>query len=249
MGQDWEFNAAVTDVFDEMLNRSIPQYEIMREAVLEVGTSFVRPGTVIIDLGTSRGEALAPLIKRFGAACEYIGVETSKPMAEAFKARFADWMKHEPGVASIVRLFEFDLRVQFPFDGLSRSVATAPTALPQMATLVQSILTLMFTPINYRQKIVRQAYEVLQPGGAFILVEKVLGEGWYIDALQVAMYHEMKKRNGYSREEIDRKRLALEGIQVPVTARWNEELLRNAGFTQVDCFWRWMNFAAWVAIK
>jgi tRNA (cmo5U34)-methyltransferase len=43
--------------------------------------------------------------------------------------------------------------------------------------------------------------------------------------------------------------LSLEGVLVPVTAAWNEYLLRSAGFSHVDCFWRWMNFAAWVAVK
>ena len=43
--------------------------------------------------------------------------------------------------------------------------------------------------------------------------------------------------------------LALEGKLVPVTAHWNEELLRNAGFAQVECFWRWCNFAGWIAVK
>ena len=52
-----------------------------------------------------------------------------------------------------------------------------------------------------------------------------------------------------TREEINRKRFALEGVLVPVTARWNEELLNGAGFRQVDSIWRWMNFAGWVAIK
>ncbi len=42
---------------------------------------------------------------------------------------------------------------------------------------------------------------------------------------------------------------ALEGVQVPVTAKWNEDLLRAAGFRNVECYWRWMNFAAWVAVK
>ncbi len=31
----WEFDAQVTDVFDEMLRRSIPQYDVMRNAVSE----------------------------------------------------------------------------------------------------------------------------------------------------------------------------------------------------------------------
>jgi tRNA (cmo5U34)-methyltransferase len=36
---------------------------------------------------------------------------------------------------------------------------------------------------------------------------------------------------------------------VPVTAGWNEEMLRGAGFQEIDCFWRWLNFAGWVAVK
>lgn len=65
----------------------------------------------------------------------------------------------------------------------------------------------------------------------------------------VDRYYALKSANGYSRDEIERKRYSLEGVLVPVTARWNEELLTGAGFRQVDCFWRWMNFAAWVAVK
>jgi tRNA (cmo5U34)-methyltransferase len=59
----------------------------------------------------------------------------------------------------------------------------------------------------------------------------------------------MKRANGYSEEQIVRKRLALEGVLVPMTARGNEELLATAGFEAIDCFWRWMNFAAWVAVR
>ena len=36
---------------------------------------------------------------------------------------------------------------------------------------------------------------------------------------------------------------------MPVTAAWNEELLRTAGFGVVECFWRYLNFAAWVAVR
>lgn len=40
-----------------------------------------------------------------------------------------------------------------------------------------------------------------------------------------------------------------EGVQVPVTASWNVDLLRSAGFRQIECYWRWCNFAAWVGVK
>jgi tRNA (cmo5U34)-methyltransferase len=62
-------------------------------------------------------------------------------------------------------------------------------------------------------------------------------------------YHALKAAHGYTEEQIERKRLALEGVLVPVTARWNEDLLREVGFNQVECFWRWCNFAGWIAIK
>ena len=82
-----------------------------------------------------------------------------------------------------------------------------------------------------------------------MLVEKILGATADLDAQMVSRYYALKGANGYSPEQIERKRLSLEGVLVPVTARWNEELLRMAGFTQVDCFWRWMNFAGWLAVK
>lgn len=63
------------------------------------------------------------------------------------------------------------------------------------------------------------------------------------------LYYNLKASNGYTQEQIERKRLSLEGVLVPVTAKWNEELLRMAGFVHVDSFWRWMNFAGWVAVK
>ena len=59
----------------------------------------------------------------------------------------------------------------------------------------------------------------------------------------------MKANNGYSQDEIDRKRYSLEGVLVPLTAKWKEQLINSAGFRYTDCFWRWMNFAGWIAIK
>jgi tRNA (cmo5U34)-methyltransferase len=108
---------------------------------------------------------------------------------------------------------------------------------------------LQFTPIEYRQRIVQDIYDSTLPDGALILVEKVIGASSRIDNDMVSLYYALKANNGYSQEQIERKRLSLEGVLVPVTAKWNEELLHTAGFGRVDCFWRWMNFAGWLAIK
>ncbi len=225
----WQFDREVTAAFDNMLQRSIPQYNAMRMVTFEVGRRFVQPGTTIIDMGCSRGEALLPFVSTFGQANDYIGLEISEPMIEAAREKFA---RHPHGDRVTVQ--PADLRHEFP--GVTSSV-------------VLSVLTLQFTPIEYRQRIIRRVFNSLAPGGAFILVEKVLGATSELDDAFVDLFLAIKKQNGYSEAEIDRKRLSLEGVLVPVTARWNEDLLHEEGFRFVDCFWRHLNFAGWIALK
>ena len=223
----WAFDEEVTGCFDDMLERSIPQYEVMRDAVCHVARRYAVNDSAVADIGCSHGEALARVRDAMHPSLTYLGIDVSEPMVDAARARFDGCDDVQIGLR--------DLR--------------DPLILRERTSVVMSVLTLQFTPIEHRQRIVRDVHDWLMPGGAFIVVEKVLGETAGIDTAMVKTYLEMKERNGYSREEIDRKRLALEGVLVPVTAKWNEELLRMAGFREVDCFWRWMNFAAWVAIK
>lgn len=234
-GSKWEFDTSVTDAFDDMLSRSIPQYEVMRKAVFDLACKFRVKDTDIVDLGCSRGEAIAPLLDKFGVGNRFVGVEISQPMLEACRQRFAGYI-NKPGFAdkAIVEIKDLDLRTNYP---------------PVYSSVTLSILTLQFTPIEYRQRILKNIYSHLIDKGALILVEKVLGSDADIDEAMVETYYQLKSANGYSQEQIERKRLSLEGVLVPVTAKWNEELLKIAGFTHIDCFWRWMNFAGWVAIK
>lgn len=225
----WAFDGEVTTVFDDMLSRSIPQYEVMRQACFDLACKYQQRNTWIVDLGCSRGEAMAQLVDKFGAHNHYLGVEISDPMLEAARQRFKGLI--DCGVVEIKKL---DLRQEYP--GVIASVTLC-------------VLTLQFTPIEYRLRIMQDIYDNLLPGGALILVEKIIGASSALDRHMVDVYYQLKARNGYSQDQIERKRLSLEGVLVPVTARWNEEMLQIVGFRQVDCFWRWMNFAGWVAIK
>lgn len=225
----WEFDKGVTDVFDDMLSRSIPQYEVMRKACFDLASAYVKPNTDIVDLGCSRGEAMAMLVDRFGAHNRFVGVEVSDPMLEAARERFEGLTR-----CGVMKLSRLDLRREYP---------------AVRASMTLCVLTLQFTPIEYRHQILRRIYEHTNPGGAMILVEKVLGAEAETDELMVRTYLQMKQANGYSQDQIDRKRMALEGVLVPVTAKWNEDMLQAAGFSKVECFWRWMNFAGWLAVK
>ena len=236
----WEFDEEVTRVFDDMLARSIPQYQTMRGLVSDLTWSTVskplllgRPA-VVADLGSSRGETIASILasdtgRAFGIdpALRWEGYEVSEPMLEAARERFAD--------RTDVTIMRHDLR-----DGFHRLGGVG-------FTVVTSILTLMFVPIEYRLSLLADIRKALVPGGRLILVEKVLGASAEIDSLLVSVYYDWKRRAGYTDEEIERKRLSLEGVLVPLPATTTEDLLRRSGFSEVDVFWRTLNFCGWIA--
>lgn len=225
----WAFNEDVTAAFDDMLERSIPQYEVMRQACFDLGVRFRTEGSDIVDLGCSRGEALQPFVNKFGVHNHFVGVEVSEPMLKAAQERFKGYI-----ATNTISIRNLDLRKEYP---------------PVRASVTLCVLTLQFTPIEYRQRILRNIYAGLISGGALILVEKVLGADAELDEIIVDAYLKLKAQNGYTQDQIERKRMSLEGVLVPVTAAWNEQLLKGAGFAHIDCFWRWMNFAGWVAVK
>lgn len=222
-GEKWEFDEKVTAVFDDMLERSIPEYPVMRSLVEKIGAHYVRVGKTIVDIGCSNGNAIAPFVSRFAEDCNFLLCDVSAPMLEKCRERFGN----------------LDIRDYDITQGLPETDAC----------LVLSILTIQFTPIEYRQKIVSSIYDRLCDGGAFIFVEKVLGNTNELDDLMVAEYYGIKSENAYTQEQIATKRKSLEGVLVPITAKWNEDLLRSAGFRKIDCFWRCLNFAGWIAIK
>jgi tRNA (cmo5U34)-methyltransferase len=228
-GPRWEFDEDVARVFDDMLRRSIPQYEAMRNLVFEVGRRFVRPRTAVVDLGCSRGEALAPFVAEFGAEARYVGVDVSAPMLEACGRRFSEEIE-----AGLLRVHDLDLRHGYP------DVA---------ASVTLAVLTLQFTPVGDRPRILRAAHDHTVPGGALLLVEKVLPSSTRADRLMTDLYHDLKRSQGYGEEEITRKALSLQGVLVPASAEWNQDLLRQAGFAEVECLWRWLNFGAWLAVR
>lgn len=224
--EKWEFDKEVAECFDDMLSRSIPEYDLMRELCFRVGDHYVQPDTYIVDVGCSNGIAMEPFVKKYSEDCKFLMMDVSEPMLDICREKYA-----------------MNGNVEVKSGSICEEIPKVP------ASLVTSVLTVQFTPIEYRQKIISDIYKRLVNGGAFVFVEKVLGNSYELDQMMVEEYYRMKSENQYTRNQIAEKRKSLEGVLVPITANWNEEMLTTAGFRHVDCFWRCLNFAAWVAVK
>jgi tRNA (cmo5U34)-methyltransferase len=107
------------------------------------------------------------------------------------------------------------------------------------ASLTLLVGALQHLPIPYRSRVLRSAYHATIPGGAIILAEQVAGPG-YLDELFKMNVASLLDKAGIQ-PELD------EGVPLP--AQFNEQLLHDAGFRIIDCFYRHYNFSAWIAIK
>lgn len=225
----FEFDNKTTEVFTNMISRSIPNYKTMRDLVFKVARDYVIPKTKIIDIGCSNGLAVEPFISAFGAANTYKLYDISEPMLNACREKYKGLISN--GIVDVE-----NHNIKEPLYDINASV-------------ILSIFTIQFTPIECRHKIINNIYNALGDGGAFIFVEKVLGNSFETDKLFVNNYYKEKRENAYTQEQIESKRESLEGVLVPLTSDWNYEFLKSTGFKYIDCFWKYLNFQGWIAIK
>jgi tRNA (cmo5U34)-methyltransferase len=229
---DFEFNAAVAAVFDDMLVRSIPFYAEQQSLIREVAQKFYVPGTRAYDLGCSTAATLIALAKALGPEARLIGYDNSEPMLERARANV-----ERAGLAD---------RIELRYADLNGNLATVEL---EEASVVIMGWTLQFIRPLWRDAVVAWINRGLVAGGALVVAEKILTNSSDMNRYFIEFYYDFKRRNGYSEEEILRKREALENVLVPYRADENAELLRRNGFSVVETFFQWYNFAAFLGLK
>jgi tRNA (cmo5U34)-methyltransferase len=162
----------------------------------------------------------------------FIGYDNSPAMLEYAKDK--------------VREKKFEERIDLRFGDLDGDLVTRPL---ENAGFVTLCWTLQFIRPVRRDRVIRWIYESLSHGGALIIAEKILTEHTQTSRLFIDTYYSFKRRNGYSDNEIARKREALENVLVPYTISENLEMIRRNGFKIVDPFFQWYNFAGFLCLK
>lgn len=226
---DFSFGEATAEVFDDMLERSIPLYRELQRMLGEIAVDFAVENTNVYDLGCSTGITLGTLADAIDKPIKFIGVDYSQPMLDRCAADLDQRKDSRP-----YELICTDLNQGCVIDN---------------ASVVVLNLTLQFIrPLN-RGAVIRNIYSGLNDQGCLILVEKVLGNDSLFNRTFIKYYYDMKKRNGYSEIEIAQKREALENVLIPYRLDENVDLLRKSGFEHVDVFYKWYNFCGVMAVK
>ncbi len=225
----FDFNAAVVDVFDDMLTRSVPLYHESIRRQAQLAAEFYQPGTTIYDLGCSNGNFAMRLLKEMGTAPFTMqAVDNSQPMLEQYRTRLATC----PTTAQIT-LHNSSIE-DFPL---------------QNASVVVINLTLQFIAVQQRRQVLQRVYDALVPGGVLLLSEKIVAADEQIDQIQQRWYYRFKGENGYSQLEISQKREALENVLIPDTVEQHRQRLHEVGFRCCDIWLKWFNFMSMLCIR
>jgi len=221
------FDDEVADVFDNMIRRSLPGYEMSLEMLGVFARRYAQSGTCIYDLGCSLGAGLSAMTDGARrASARLIGVDSSAAMISRCRARFET-------AAVVVELHQ----------QLAQSVQF------EASSLVVLNFTLQFVPVEQRQDLLARGFSALKPGGALVLSEKLAFESAEEAELCTELHDQFRISQGYTELEIQQKRAALSGVLFPETESVHRGRLRAAGFKSTQLWFRCCNFASFLCVK
>ncbi|MEN7343253.1 MAG: carboxy-S-adenosyl-L-methionine synthase CmoA [Pseudomonadota bacterium] len=225
----FEFDEAVTAVFSDMIERSVPGYRVTLDGIHRMAATFVPAGGRCYDLGCSLGAGILAASMGLGETpAEIIGVDNSAAMIETCKTntQFDDRRQH----------------IHFQHADIA-DISLQP------ADFVIMNYTLQFLPPEGRLELLSNIHDALRPGGALLLSEKFVFDDPVIRELLIDQHHEFKREHDYSDMEIAGKRNALENVLIPDSRETHERRLRAAGFAHVALWQAELNFGSFIAIR
>ena len=222
----FEFDEAVASVFDDMLSRSVPFYNEVRELIISLILKEQKDGLKVLDLGFSTAKFLLELHSKMSCDMKLVGIDNSQAMLSRAKA------KAKAYGANITLEFADMLEYEY-----------------QDEDIIVANYTLQFIRPLHGLKLISKLHNALNENGIFIFSEKVVFDNKKLDKQLIDIYYEYKKSQGYSEYEIAQKREALENVLVPFTIKENIKMCKDAGFSQINTIFQWANFVTFVARK
>lgn len=230
----WSFDSAVGECFDDMVQRSVPLYDITLDLLARLALRHIGSGRngTIVDLGCSNGQAIERILKVANAdpqtgRIRVIGVDCEEHMIERARAR----------LGATVEFIQHDLREPLPY----RISAVKPN-------VVTILWTAQFVPLEHRARLFREVRECIAPDGCLLVAEKLRGQTSRFQNAISAEYHAWKIREGgYSKDSVAKKARSLEGVLVSLSAPEQKQFMASEGWS-VEEVTRYLGFASYYCL-
>lgn len=226
---NWKFSGEVSKSFDEHVKKSVPLYTQGHELICDISDFFVKADSVVYELGCSTGTLSLKLAEhnKIKPKARFIGIDIEADMI---------------AMANEKKNLRPDLNVTFV-------VEDAVEAEMEVADLFVCYYTVQFIRPSVRQTLIDKIYRTLNWGGALLLFEKVRGADARFQDILTALYTDYKLRMGYSAEDIVSKSRSLKGVLEPFSSQGNIDMMKRAGFVDINTVQKYLCFEGFLAIK
>lgn len=212
--------------YDQIFPRVILRYREIHEVMLYFLTSFGRDFIDIVELGVGSGELTAQVLGRYPEA----GVEA------------IDLSAHMLEVAS-QKLLPFKDRVNLIHSdfGTYEFMREYDLAISSMA--------LHHLPDKDKLKLMKSIHRSLKEEGVFLFADLIQSPSAYLDKKFFRIWKNSLRFAGFSRDEIEDRVKGHLNNDLPATLPELLQWMKEAGFRDVDCLWKYFNHAVVVGIK
>lgn len=177
------------------------------EMIFYLSCQFIIMDTTVLDLSCDSGEVLAPLV---ASQWDDLTVLACNP-AEGAKIDANGYHANT---------YHQDISIDYP---------------DCLASVTLAVGTMQQYDIATRQKVLLNAYKQTLPGGALILVERVMSDSFDLTDtfknVALSMYDHCDE------------------VTQAITPALHTECMLEAGFSQVECFYKGLDLAGFIALK
>lgn len=209
--------------YDELINRIVPWYNEQNEIIVKLIPFEKSDHLRALDLGSGTGALSFSILKSFPKV-HVVMLDLAKNMLTECRSNLANYKNR------------ITLKMKnFGTEGIGHNY-----------DIVVSGFAIHHLIDNEKKRLFSRVYRALNPGGCFIVREVTLGETPDLTEKYREMWGQFIKMN----EENDKiwldKHLKED---FPSTIEDQMSWLRNAGFSDVGCYWKYLNFAIFGGIK
>lgn len=223
----WSFGGDTPKNFDQHVSKSVPLYFEGHQLIANLSQHFVPHGGSVIHVGCSTGVLTQCIANDLsGRRVDILGVDIEENMIIEAKSR------DNPNKINFVTSDFLDLDIS-----------------PSSINLIVCHYVIQFIHPSVRQFYLDKIYSSLCWGGALILFEKTRASDARFQDIFTSSYHDFKISSGYSPSNVYAKQQSLKSVLEPFSTSGNIDMMKRAGFVDIETVFQFIPFKGFLAIK
>lgn len=218
----WVFDEKVVKNWQNEMDGHIPGYWDVINLSADIVEHIHGQSARILSYWTATGNQFLPYKAKGWEPVNFVGMNYSEAHHKSFNERFPEC----PSRLSDIQARPYNPLVDSPFD------------------VVQMHWSLHFEPLDKRFEVLKHIYDSLNAGGTLLLTDKTKQP-----EVVERLYHDFKRKQGVSDEEIAAKKKAIIGVLDPLPSHWYEDTLKQIGFVDICIVHAQLGFVTWLARK